>query len=112
MKLATLAIDGWELESGEVIHREKPHTFELPPLHERSNLQNGALVKLIFRFRIADANGQEWEEVERIWVIVHGRVGEFYRGSLDNDPYCTNDIKAGLEVWFTAEHVIQIWREQ
>jgi hypothetical protein len=112
MKLATLAIDGWELESGEAIHREKPHTFELPPLHERSNLQNGAIVKLIFHFRIVDASGQESLEIERMWVIVHGRVGEFYRGILDNDPDCTDEIKAGLEVWFRPEHVIQIWREQ
>ncbi|OOG38364.1 hypothetical protein [Rhodanobacter sp. C05] len=111
MSLAELKTDGWELEDGEARHAEAPTTFEIPPAVERNSLQPGQIVKLMFRIALSDANGEESEHTERMWVIVGGRVGTFYVGTLDNDAGCTNEFKAGLKVVFAPRHVIQIWRE-
>ena len=35
---------------------------------------------------------------------------ESYVGVLDNDPYCTDEIRSGMRVEFHADHVIQIDR--
>jgi|GEM_PF-3085063 hypothetical protein len=34
-----------------------------------------------------------------------------YVGVLDNDPYCTDQIQAGLELEFTPKHVINIYAD-
>ena len=109
--LATLDSDGWALDCGEEAHAQAPKKFEIPPRTEREQLLPGQLVKLMFRIALRDADGHESTQVERMWVEVTGRIGNLYRGELDNDPSCTGEIQAGLEVYFEARHVIQIWRE-
>lgn len=94
----------FSLDSGEECHREAPETFELPSWQRRENLVEGDLVKLMFRFII---NGNEF--VERMWTKVTEVRPDSYAGLLDNDPYCTNRIRAGMRVEFQAHHVIQIW---
>lgn len=37
-------------------------------------------------------------------------LGE-YIGELDNDPYCTTELRAGELVIFKPEHVIQVYEE-
>lgn len=111
MDLAKLTADGWELEDGEARHTEAPSSFDIPPAAERHSLQPGQVVKLMFRIALRDDEGNESERTERMWVIVRGRVEDYYVGTLDNDAYCTDEFKAGRTVVFAARHVIQIWRE-
>lgn len=111
VKFANIENDGWELDDGEAIHHDHPETFWIPTLETRSNLQPEQIVKLIFRIITADENHEEEVNVERMWVIVKGRIGSTYRGLLDNNPLCTDDIRAGMEVWFLPKHVINVYEE-
>ena len=109
MKLAELERDGWELEDGAERHAEHPRSFWIPPAWRRYFLRRDQLVKLMFKIALRDEDGDQSEEVERMWVIVRKRAGwGRYQGVLDNDPYCTNGIAAGLRLVFEARHVIQI----
>lgn len=47
-----------------------------------------------------------------MWVIVKSGDSSGYTGTLDNDPYSTNQIKAGLEVSFEPRHVIEIFEDE
>ena len=101
--------DGWCLDDGEDRHREAPETFWIPDLQQREALQPGDLVKLIFRISVND--DEEPVSVERMWVIVRGRVGGNYFGILDNDPFGieeNDEFWHGIEVPFAARHVIDI----
>jgi len=111
MPLSRLDEDGWELDDGEAIAAAHPDTFWMPPRDQREMLQPGQIVKLMFRIRTVDAHREEAIHVERMWVIIGGRDGGLYTGTLDNDPYCTDAIKAGLAVAFEARHVISIWED-
>jgi len=91
------------LDTGVALHEESPDTFLLPPASKRGSLKHGDLAKLVFR--ITDG---EKVCVERMWVIVQRAMSGGYIGTLDNDPYCTQEIQAGLEVEFTPDHVIGI----
>jgi uncharacterized protein YegJ (DUF2314 family) len=91
------------LDDGEALHKEFPKTFWIPSAAERKNLKEGDLVKLIFRL----TDGTD-VQVERMWVIVKSKTDKGYKGVLDNDPYCTQSIKSGLEVHFEPKHVITI----
>lgn len=103
--------DGWELDDGEEINRDTPSTFWIPPSEQRNNLLPGQIVKLIFRIKTINENKVKEFHVERMWVIVQERLDNVYRGILDNDPYCTDDIRAGLQVYFEPRHVINIHEE-
>jgi hypothetical protein len=39
-------------------------------------------------------------------------MSEYYVGTLDNDPYCTDEIRSGMRVEFHSDHVIQIYEER
>ncbi|QPQ54848.1 hypothetical protein IC614_11080 [Allosphingosinicella flava] len=102
-------LDGWCLEDGEALHREAPETFWLPDLEQREALQPGDYAKLIFRIAV-DKPGEP-VAVERMWVLVRGRVGDHYFGILDNDPYAieeNDEFWSGIELPFAARHVINI----
>jgi Uncharacterized protein conserved in bacteria (DUF2314) len=94
----------FNLEDGEVRNRENPDNFWIPTRARRDNLAEDELVKLIFNL----SDGKQ-TQVERMWVIIKSRDGSRYNGILDNDPYCTDQIKAGLEVSFEPRHVIDIY---
>lgn len=89
------------LDNGEDLHRDFPDTFYLPSRSERETLLPGELVKLIFRI----STGSE-VNIERMWVCVQSRVESGYIGSLDNDPYCTAELRSGDSIAFGPEHVI------
>lgn len=112
MQLATLEDDGWMLDDGEEIAAQHPETFWIPSREQRDALQPGQQVKLIFRIVTEDADGAEEMHVERMWVIVTGREGNLYRGELDNQPYCTDEMNPGLPVCFEARHVINIFESE
>lgn len=95
----------YQLADAEVRHAESPETFEIPGAGERESLDAGDWVKLVFE--ISDGSRTE---VERMWVKVTGRQDDSFQGLLDNDPYCTDELKSGEPVTFGARHVIQIKR--
>ena len=109
MREPSREIDGWELESGEERHREAPDTFWIPDLEHRRALNPGDYAKLIFRISLDDDDDPC--SVERMWVIVTGKVGEIYLGILDNEPDAieeNDDLWPGTELPFRAEHIIDL----
>lgn len=94
------------LEDGEQQREEFPDTFWIPPAEKRKSLQKDQIVKLLFRITTDDET-----QTERMWVLVEKKTDEGYLGVLDNDPYCTDEMKAGLEVRFQPRHVIQIFED-
>lgn len=98
----------YTLDDGEEIHREAPETFWIPNAAERGSLQPGQIVKLVFRIELDD----DEVHVERMWVQVKERNAAGYVGELDNDPYCTTELRAGAVVLFEPRHVIDIYRER
>jgi uncharacterized protein YegJ (DUF2314 family) len=95
----------YTLDNGVETHKEFPNTFEIPAQQDRVSLRPNDLVKLIFRIEFDDET-----HVERMWVRVTEVRPEAYVGALDNDPYCTDEIRSGTKVEFHADHVIQIDR--
>jgi len=93
----------YELDNGEEMHAAAPATFYLPSLEARLNLKPGDFVKLVFR--IEHDSGFD---VERMWVKIECVTPTGYQGLLDNDPYCTDELRAGAPVEFGPQHVIQI----
>lgn len=109
MREPTWDIDGWVLEDGEIMHGDAPETFWIPPREAREGLLTGDLVKLVFRYSIDD--DEEPVAVDRMWVLVRGRIGTTYLGLLDNDPSAIEENEefwSGLELPFEARHVIAI----
>ena len=101
--------DGWELDNGEDHHAEAPDTFWIPARVARETLQVGDFAKLIFRIALDDANDSC--SVERMWVLVRGKIGDTYFGILENEPDAieeNEELWLGTELPFRAEHVIDI----
>jgi hypothetical protein len=96
------------IDDGEAAHAESPETFWIPPQEARETLDPGDLVKIRFYIRAPNASGELVDHGERMWVKVKEHAGDWYRGELDNDPYCTDAIRAGMELWFHPRHVIAI----
>jgi hypothetical protein len=92
------------LMSAEERHAQNPETFWIPDLADRNSLQPGDVAKVIFITYTGDVSG------ERIWILVTGRVGDRYTGTLDNEPFIIAG-KYGDHVIFRAEHVIDIIRK-
>ena len=106
--LTSIEVDGWEIDDGEIAHAESPESFFIPDLAERQSLRAGDLAKILFYIRTESDAGEIVDNGERMWVIVSSALGNWYEGTLDNDPYCTKEIAAGMPVWFEARHVIAI----
>lgn len=97
------------IDDGEVAHGQNPETYWIPPRADRESLQTGDLVKIRFYIRVKGQDGATVDHGERMWVQIKGRAEDWYRGELDNDPRCTDTIRAGLEVWFQSRHIIAIY---
>ena len=107
--LTSLEADGWAIDDGEAASAESPETYSIPSKSARESLVTGSLVKIRFYIRAKNESGDVVDHGERMWVLVKERRESWYRGELDNDPYCTDGIKAGMELWFQARHVIAIY---
>lgn len=94
------------MKSGQTWVLLTPDTFWIPPLDARQSLSSGDIVKLVFRI---EEDGEV--NVERMWVVVKKATTEGYVGILDNDPYCTDQIQAGLELEFAPKHIIDIYAD-
>ena len=72
----------FELDDVESYKLEFGDKFYLPEREKRQNLRTGDIVKLIFRFE-----DDEFDQVERMWVVVsETNKGEF-TGILDNELF-------------------------
>ena len=95
----------WSLDNAAEVQKEFPYTFYRPSDEVTDSLKPGDLIKLIFRF---ESDEPDAPAAERMWVIIEAinKDGTFI-GKLDNDPFHIKDIKAGDEVRFSREHIIQ-----
>ena len=109
--LTSLEVDGWAIDDGEVAHAESQETYSIPSKVARESLEPGSLVKIRFYIRAPDKSGNVVDHGERMWVLVKERKGAWYRGELDNDPYCTDAIQAGMGLWFQPRHIIAIYQD-
>ncbi len=107
-KLPVFEKDGFILRSGLDAHNSNPDTFSIPPIDEIQKLDKGNIVKLIFEIQTIDEKGQEEINLERMWVTIIEREGEWFTGLLDNQPFCTDDIHPGTKLSFNSEHIIDI----
>jgi len=114
VRLATIDLDGYELRSGLAQYHRTPETFYMPEEQERQTLEIGDIVKLIFIIEVpADPENPEDDGTfgERMWVIVTGKVGPYYIGTLNNIPVTSDEqdnLSVDDEVVFLPEHVIDI----
>ncbi len=97
----------WTLDDGIERNLESPQTFHIPKKWKKTILSKNDLVKLIFVFTIEDRKPTT-TEVERMWVIITSKNGDEFEGVLDNDPYCTDQIKSGIHVNFNKKHIIDL----
>jgi len=103
--MPTLARDGWELESAEDRHARYPAQFEIPGREERTELREGARVKLLFLIREADGT----VGCERMWVTLDRVTGATYEGILESQPATTPILRPGDRIAFGPEHVASIF---
>ena len=82
---------------------DRKPSIQIPPVEVRESLRVGDLAKLVFDIKI-DAKSF----VERMWVRVTKVNSESYLGALVNDPFCTHELKCGMEVQFHSDHVVQV----
>lgn len=114
IRLAVMDLDGWELTSGLAQHHRTPDTFCMPSEQARQSLSAGYLVKLQFQIEIPmdDEDPEAGNSFgERMWVVVEGRTGPYYVGSLNNYPVTGDEqenLHFGDRVTFLPEHVIDI----
>lgn len=95
----------WFLKNALEQSKQHPDTFEIPPQHQRQNLQARDLVKLIFTQK---ESANDTISTEHMWVDVVSKDGKEYTGVLNNDPMTSMTLKRGDIVYFTADHVIAI----
>lgn len=97
------------IDDGEIAHAKSPETYWIPPRAYRESLQPGAIAKIRFYIRVASPDGDIVDHGERMWVRITECMNDWYRGELDNDPYCTDAIQSGLVLWFQPRHIIAIF---
>lgn len=113
MRLRTLEIDSWQLQSAEVSRLRNPAPFLLPPAELRRDLKPGDPARLIFDIETRDGLGTAVLTSMRLWVVVEERLGDVYVGILDAGPEIypwkdTEGLRPGARIPFKAEHVIEI----
>ncbi len=97
----------FHLRDADEAAAESPYTFFIPLKEERVEVSVGDLVKLGFEY--------EWETQEyggeRMWVIVTGKSGLSFTGTLANEP-CEKGLELGLPVSFAVGNILDIqWAE-
>lgn len=87
------------LVDAEQRSRENPG-FQIPAEYYRTNLQKNDLAKLVFK--------DTKENFERMWVMVTGKEGDTYTGTLNNHPVSIEGLNFEDEVKFKSFHVIDV----
>ncbi len=111
VRLASFAIEHWELESGMVMNEQYPKTFWIPDEATRRSLKLGDIVKLVFKFMSLESEDTEDVGIERMWVEITGLNGPYFVGRLRSMPVFTDvwhDLEFDSQVVFLPEHVINI----
>lgn len=100
--------DGWSLLDAEERLAQGDNLYWLPDRWVREHLEDhvaeGGYAKLMFR--VLDPNDAREPAIERMWVTLSSRDGEFYHGHLANEPDTKGTPCEGMPVWFRAEHII------
>jgi uncharacterized protein YegJ (DUF2314 family) len=89
------------LEDGIELHRNSPHTFQIPSIQKKVALKKGDIVKLIFN--------QDKRMTERMWVIITKAKYPNYEGTLDNNPLFIDTIKYGDKIKFHANNIVNTY---
>lgn len=87
----------YQLIDVEERNKKHPDTFWIPSLEDRTDIDVGQWVKLIFQGK---------EITERMWVKVTNIVGSLV-GTLDNDPAAL-PITHGDSIDFEPKHIMDI----
>lgn len=105
----TLERNGYQIDAINEDGADYPHPLpKLPSNLERYAVLPGALVKLIFRYKIpAEVNGLYFD-TERMWVEVLENNGSHFVGVLDSKPRYTQLFSKGAIIQFHAWHIIAI----
>jgi hypothetical protein len=98
-----------KLTDAAALQKTAKYTFYRPSERVMAKLKKGNLVKLVFEITGLESNDllAMLPSAERMWVIITERNGDKFKGTLDNDPYKIQDIKAGDLVEFETKHIIQ-----
>ena len=108
VRLASFAVEHWELESGVVMNEQHPKTFWIPEEAVRRSLKPGDIVKLLFKYLYID---DDKIGGERMWVEITQLNGPYFVGRLRNPPGMIDewhDLEYDSQVVFLPEHVINI----
>ena len=77
--------------------RNKKHlTFQIPSAHEIDQLRPGDCAKLLF------------DDVERMWVEITARNGNYFDGHLVNQPIVLEGLDYSDRVCFHTKHIADI----
>ncbi|WMJ74885.1 hypothetical protein RCC89_17205 [Cytophagaceae bacterium ABcell3] len=100
-KLPIVSRFGWFLEDVFSLRflQQSQEPFFLQPL------RNDDIVKLNFTIITIGAEKEMKMNFEKMWVHVKGEENGLYKGILDNDAACTDELKTGMELWFSPYHV-------
>lgn len=96
----------YQLANAEERERAEPSTFVIPCKQIRSALSVGNFAKLIF---LIDPPHPSGIAGERLWVEITHRLGDRYRGRLDNHPQFAGDVRYGEIIDFGSEHVADFY---
>jgi hypothetical protein len=98
-----------KLTDAAALQKTAKYTFYRPSERVMAKLKKGNLVKLVFEITGLESNDllAMLPSAERMWVIITERNGDKFKGTLDNDPYKIQDIKAGDLIEFETKHIIQ-----
>ena len=101
--------DGYFLHNAVKLSELYPESFLVPSKDERYGIQEGAVVKLSFRFSHPESPEEEYD-TERMWVIARERSEDHWIGELDNHPHFNPGIiDAGHLFHFHPDHIVAIW---
>ncbi len=106
--MATLEQDGWMLDNAESRHAEAPGTFHIPSRAERTGLQVGQMVKLLFLFLNAEPDGSPVIDCEKMWVTIQEVAAGRYRGHLESLPHTSTALAPLDRIEFGPEHVAAV----
>jgi hypothetical protein len=105
--MATFDKEGWELDNTEELHARNPTKFHIPSRDERTSLQLGARVKLVFLL-LTERNGQPIIQGERMWCTIREVPAGRYVGTLDSDPATSQALRPGDRIEFGPEHIAAV----
>ena len=107
--MATLEQNHWTLDNAESRHATAPDTFRIPSHAERSGLQAGQMVQLLFLFLNAEPDGSQIIDCEKMWVTIKGADGGRYWGQLESLPQTSNALAPLAQIEFGPEHVAALF---